>query len=166
MKSVEEIKEYKKAWATMNREKRRASVKKWADRNREYLREKKRDYYKTRIDYYTEYFRQYRKNNRARRRLWWRNYRVRKLSALGSHTLEEWQQLKILYDLTCPKCFRAEPEIVLTEDHKIPISKGGTNFIDNIQPLCRSCNASKGTKTWFASYPINYMKNVNTAILA
>jgi len=34
----------------------------------------------------------------------------------------------------------------LTLDHIKPLSKGGTNDNDNLQILCRKCNASKGNK--------------------
>ena len=35
----------------------------------------------------------------------------------------------------------------LEYDHIYPYSKGGQNTPDNLQLLCRSCNASKGTGT-------------------
>lgn len=41
----------------------------------------------------------------------------------GAHTLTEWETIKLLYDFTCAGCGRTEPQIKLTEDHKIPISK-------------------------------------------
>lgn len=72
--------------------------------------------------------------------------RVLKINASGSHTLGEWQNLKAQYNWTCPCCIKSEPEIVLTEDHIIPLSKGGSDNIENIQPLCRNCNSRKYTK--------------------
>ncbi|MCK9370340.1 HNH endonuclease [Candidatus Dojkabacteria bacterium] len=71
---------------------------------------------------------------------------IMKKGAEGSHTLGEWELLKIQYGLICPCCKKSEPEVVLTEDHIIPLSKGGSDFIENIQPLCGRCNCKKYTK--------------------
>ena len=81
--------------------------------------------------------------------------RSMKLNAIGSHIQGEWENLKAQYDWTCPACGKREPEIKLTEDHIVPLSKGGSDNIENIQPLCRSCNCSKHTKI------IDYRKEKN-----
>jgi len=69
--------------------------------------------------------------------------RIMKLGNGGSHTLAEWELLKAQYNWTCPRCHKAEPKIKLSEDHVIPLSKGGSDNIENIQPLCKSCNCKK-----------------------
>ena len=79
----------------------------------------------------------------------WRNRRRRMIrkNIEGFHTLEEWEELKKKCNYTCQKCGKQEPEIKLTEDHIIPITKDGTtDYIENIQPLCLICNPSKGNK--------------------
>lgn len=73
--------------------------------------------------------------------------RARKHKNGGSHTIDEWETLKAQYNWTCPACESSEPEIKLTEDHIIPLSKGGSDNIENIQPLCMKCNIAKKTKS-------------------
>lgn len=72
--------------------------------------------------------------------------RCRVAKAQGSFTVRQWNSLKSDCNNTCLCCGRQEPEIKLTADHIIPVSKGGKNTIDNIQPLCGSCNSKKGIK--------------------
>lgn len=77
-------------------------------------------------------------------------HRIRKSIKRGSrgkYTLGEWLALKRAYLFTCPACGESEPQIKLTVDHIIPISKGGSNTSDNIQPLCGSCNTKKWATT-------------------
>lgn len=76
-----------------------------------------------------------------------RNRVIKRLKEEGSfHTWGEWETLKKQYNWTCPCCGKSEPEINLTEDHIVPLSKGGSDNIENIQPLCLSCNLKKHTK--------------------
>ena len=79
----------------------------------------------------------------------WHNARRRmqKLGIPGFHSQEEWQALKEKYNFTCPSCKRQEPAIRLTRDHIIPVSRSGSDNIDNIQPLCLPCNVKKYNKT-------------------
>ena len=60
----------------------------------------------------------------------------------GRHTPIEWEALRQACGPSCLKCGETKPDIV--KDHIVPIYQGGSDSIDNIQPLCRSCNAAKG----------------------
>lgn len=57
-------------------------------------------------------------------------------------TLEQWEQIQIEWNYQCAYCNLQKP---LTQDHLIPLSKGGQHTYDNILPACESCNKKKGS---------------------
>lgn len=46
----------------------------------------------------------------------------------------------------CHLCNRKVPEKLLTLDHLIPLSKGGTHTAENLRVACWPCNARKGAR--------------------
>lgn len=68
---------------------------------------------------------------------------AREKKADGSHTFEQWNELKEKHHFKCVICGEKKP---LTKDHIKPLSLGGTDNIENIQPLCRNCNSKKWKK--------------------
>jgi 5-methylcytosine-specific restriction endonuclease McrA len=72
----------------------------------------------------------------------------------GQHSREGFELMKRMYDYTCPACGRREPDIKLTRDHIRPVTKGGTSYIENIQPLCEECNNNKQLQVVYYPPPI------------
>jgi len=75
---------------------------------------------------------------------------VKRSNVVGQYTTKDLLSLKESYGNRCLCCGRHESELEgpLEQDHVIPLSKGGSNWITNIQPLCEKCNdmGGKGTK--------------------
>lgn len=47
----------------------------------------------------------------------------------------------------CAICGRPISFSEMTVDHKVPLSKGGGNGIENLQPACKTCNLMKNSLT-------------------
>jgi 5-methylcytosine-specific restriction endonuclease McrA len=115
-------------WKNKNKQKQKEYWKKWYLNNREKRR---------------KYFFQYQKDNpniimeKSRRR------RIVKLNAIGSFTEIEFLEKLKEYNYKCYWCGKKMNKKEITRDHYIPLTKGGTDYIDNIVPCCCSCNCIK-----------------------
>jgi hypothetical protein len=69
-----------------------------------------------------------------------RSERLTEARKKATHTKDEWEEMRLFFG-ECVKCGNKED---LVKDHIIPIYQGGSDGLDNLQPLCRKCNASKG----------------------
>lgn len=157
----EHIRELKRVHQKANPQKYKETLRRYRETYREELNAKARERRQQDLEHYREigrksrekhakernaYQREYGKANRDNLTLYTNSRRARKLEAEGLHTDQEWQNLKAFYDFKCLCCGKQEPEIKLTRDHVLPLTQGGTDSIDNIQPLCARCNSKKNYK--------------------
>lgn len=152
---VDHVREYRREYSQKNVERRRQNFRSWVERNRERMRElgRRRDPDKRRLSVRTwqrnhpdrkqAIDRAYRLANPLAKRVNEHRRQARKRGNGGSFTTMEWRALCGWFGGVCLSCGNSE----LTVDHVVPIHMGGRNSIENLQPLCRSCNSSKGTRT-------------------
>ncbi len=103
-----------------------------------------REWYQKNKEKDKKHAKEWKENNREQYRNIQRRRKLRKKGAKGSHSFKEWKLLLDKYNHRCGYCGKGDGR--LERDHLIPIVHGGSDFIENVIPACRSCNASKGTK--------------------
>jgi 5-methylcytosine-specific restriction endonuclease McrA len=143
-KDPERQRAYAREWLKRYPEKAREAVRKWRLRNPELTRERRRAYRRK------AYLRDAAKINAQQavylashpevKRAKDQAYRARKIAADGAFTGAEWSALLARWGDMCAYCGGPGP---LEADHRVPLTRGGTNFIDNILPACRGCNGRK-----------------------
>lgn len=145
LKNIEKMREKGRAYAAKNAEQHRANARRWNKENKER---------------YTENLKRWRRENKERHYQLTRKYhtsplgkaalsrasakRRARLKIDATLTAAEWADIVLFYDSSCAYCFKKN--IKLTQDHVIPVSKGGHHTKENVVPACRSCNSRKRTK--------------------
>lgn len=79
-------------------------------------------------------------------------------------TKKEWKEVQARFNHKCAYCGK---ETKLTQDHIIPVSKGGGYTKSNIVPCCASCNSSKQDRDlekWYKSTPFFNEKRFNEVL--
>lgn len=123
---------------------RKKTQQKYSRKNKDYLNQKSKEYKLVHRKRYNEHNRLWRKLHPERAKIDAEIRRARLQNVGGTFSENEWKALCEKYNYSCLSCHRND--VRLTIDHIIPISKGGANIIENIQPLCKSCNSKKSTK--------------------
>lgn len=82
--------------------------------------------------------------------------RTRLLGTGGKFTAAEFKALCLATGCVCLECRKTFLISKLEADHIVPVARGGSSNIGNIQPLCRDCNARKNTDTmnWLTDYAL------------
>jgi len=94
----------------------------------------------------------YQKENKIKLNIVYQKRRSRKKQLPATLTETQWINIKQHFNDSCAYCGK---KIVLEQEHVIPLSKGGEYTNNNIIPACKSCNCSKGNKTyeeWYSKY--------------
>jgi len=126
-------KKYEKSYWSKNKKRRKEIVKKCRDNS-----ERKLKYHLKRKERYnTPEFKAIQRINRFKRR-----------SREGSISITK-EQLKDFVSKSryCPYCKCILNKKYIEIDHKIPLSRGGQNKLENLVVCCRSCNRRKGAMT-------------------
>jgi len=156
-----------KDWRAANTDKVREQQKSWYDANRNHSLDYRKRWYEANRETALLYSSEYRSANReavlARNKAWREanqdkvkenshRRRARELAAEGTWTAADIDTIRLLQKGRCPVCgadLRKTGEHI---DHVEPLSKGGSNWPENLQLLCPHCNLTKSDKD-----PIDFM---------
>ncbi len=140
----EELREKKREWYLANREAVLARVKARAAGKREEILAYQAARYEAKAEEIKRKVAAYRKANPEKKSHLENRRRARRAGNGGSHTVAEWREKVAEFGSRCAYCREEKP---LTRDHVVPISRGGTDDIENIVPACRSCNSRKNARS-------------------
>jgi 5-methylcytosine-specific restriction endonuclease McrA len=134
MENPEARKRHLKTYRTNNADKCKEAGKRWYTNNlqraRALARAKSVKWYMTNL----ESARALRRASVKRRRA------IKRGAGISKLTHGEWEAIKALYKHRCAYCKKKAP---LTQDHVVPLSKGGQHTASNVVPACVPCNCSK-----------------------
>lgn len=141
-------------WYEANKEREKAKHRQYHAEHRELANAHRRLWHATHKEQASEYSRQWRKSHPEQKSIHQRNRRAKKHGARGTHTNTD---LLAQYRRQKGKCYycshKMKPwgwkescDLQPTEEHIVPVSRGGSNGPENLVIACRKCNEQKHTK--------------------
>jgi 5-methylcytosine-specific restriction endonuclease McrA len=164
-RNKDKIRESQKEYRKNNKEKIADLSRKYYENNKEKISKNKskspemRKIYRERSkDKIKEYNKMYRKEKKELRTSQTQRRRAKKNGTFVNFTHDQWVGVKRVFDNKCAYCGN---DSKLSQEHFVPLSKGGDYSISNIIPACTNCNSSKGNKNFFEWYPLQEFYNKN-----
>lgn len=138
-----------KAYRETNKDRRRAATMAWREANKDRVLSGVRAYHKANPELVARVKADWAEKNAEheleRKRLLTAKRRAQKRGSVGSYTADQIQDLLAAQKCRCANCLvsiRDGYDI----DHVVPLARGGSNDIRNIQLLCGLCNRRKAAK--------------------
>ena len=155
------IRAYGRKWGIEHRETRDARYHKWVEQNPDRSREIRREWARRNKKQCGKSAKKWAATPEGKQRLTASGHNRRvNIRGGGKFTAEDWNFLLTVCGRVCLRCGIPEADAIckygkagckpwtgsLTVDHIVPIIKGGSNTISNLQPLCLPCQNIKGIK--------------------
>lgn len=119
--------------------------KKWQQEHREWIKEYRLKWLKLNPDkklVFYKYKQEWRKKHPENEKLTQQRRKANLLKTkINDFKVSEWMELLAEYNYSCAYCNKHFDK--LTQDHIIPLTRGGNHTKSNIVPACNSCNCRK-----------------------
>lgn len=148
----DKTKEQRKKYQEENSDRIAAYRRAYKEQNADEIRKRNRYYYYENREKIKDYQNHYGKTEQGRKvaAIKTQRRRAKKAELPATLTPEQW---KITMDEFNNKCCYCGKKRKLTQDHFIPLSKGGWYTHNNIVPSCGECNINKSNKDFAEWYP-------------
>jgi len=140
-----------KQWRQDNKEIIAEKTKQYQQDIKEHLTKYRKQYRQEHLEICVKYGKQYRQDNKEEFRMHKQRRRARERLLPHTLTVLQWESIKEHFNNKCVYCGQTEK---LTIEHFVPVSKFGELTINNIIPVCSSCNSSKGNRLFSVWYPM------------
>lgn len=158
------ITEYLKQYQKNNKNIIAKKKKQYREKNKDKIAISNKEYRKNNLSKCKTIKREWTLNNKEKTAVSYEKRRSMKKQTVCTLTSRQWVCIKEKFNLECAYCGGKLP---LSQDHFVPLSKGGEYTVNNIIPACQPCNSSKHNYDFFEWYPQQkyYSKKTEKKIL-